>query len=308
MRILNLPIDLLRTFVAVVDLGGYTKAGIALGRTQPAISLQMRRLEELVNARLIGLEGRRLRLTSDGELLDGYAREMLRLNDEVVAHFDRVDAAGALRVGLPMDYAVALLQGIVTRFAEANPEIVIEIRCDLSARLLGQMASNEIDIAIALIGGPAIAYLARSWVETPVWVSAESGHVHQLDPVPLVAHPEGCEYRSRMIAALQAAHRRWRIAFSSPGISGLQSAVQRGLGVSALTRGTLLPGMRTLTPADGFTPLEPIRAGLLYKHPRLSGGGLRLIDHIHSSLDEAGFGRDAASGDSRQRSVAFSTR
>ncbi|MEZ5774441.1 MAG: LysR substrate-binding domain-containing protein [Hyphomicrobiaceae bacterium] len=291
MRILNLPIDLLRTFVTVVDLGGYTKAGVALGRTQPAVSLQMRRLEELLATRLINIEGRHLRLTGEGELLVTYARELLRLNDEAVANFERNQASSALRIGLPLDYAVAFLQTVVTDFSRANPNAEIEIRCELSSRVLDMLAGDEIDIAVAIIGRPGSPYLSRVWVEEPVWAVAEGKGVETRDPLPLVAHPEGCEYRQRMITALQATRRRWRIAYSSPGISGLQRAVEAGLGVSALTRGTMAPGMRVLGESDGFPPLEPIRIGLCYKHPRLSGPGLKLVDTIRTKLDQAGFCR-----------------
>ena len=110
------------------------------------------------------------------------------------------------------------------------------------------------------------------------------------DSVPLAAHPEGCAYRARMIQALDAARIRWRVAYTGPGISGLQNAVINGLGVSALTRYTMLPGMRALTETDGFPPLAEIRVGLFYKHPRLSDAGIRLVNHIIARLDEAGFG------------------
>ena len=127
----------------------------------------------------------------------------------------------------------------------------------------------------------------RSWEERPIWAAAKDSSLHKANPVPLVTHPEGCEYRRRMIASLRAEGRDWRIAYTNPEIGGLQRAVASGLGVSALTRKTLLPDMRVLTARDGFPVLEPIRIGLFYKHQRMSAAGLMLVDSLISHMDEA---------------------
>jgi DNA-binding transcriptional LysR family regulator len=286
MRPVNLPTDLLRAFVTVIDLGGFTKAGEVLGRTQPAVSLQMRRLEDLVGAKLIEIAGRRLKLTEAGELLALYAREILRLNDEAIAQFRKADAVGPLRVGLPTDYALAYLQSALTDFLAEHPDVELEIRCDLSQALLDQLVKDQLDVTVA-IGGSATQHLVRSWVEQPIWVAAAAGGGHERSPVPLVAHPDGCEYRNRMIQALNLARREWRIAYSSPGITGLQEAVAAGLGMSALTGKTLRADMRVLGEPEGFPVLPEIRIGLYYKHPRLSDAGFLLVQHLVRCLDGA---------------------
>lgn len=297
-NIINFQTDLLRTFVSVIDLGAYTKAGDALGRTQPAISLQMRRLEELVGAPLIKQVGRALLLTSEGEMLLSYAREILRLNDEAASYFNRSKISGVLRVGLPNDYAVAFLQGVITEYTRQHPDISLELHCGWSAEILERLHADELDVVVAMANSEHTQYLSRSWVERPIWAAAESGKIDVAVGVPLVAHPEGCAYRARMIQALDAAQVRWRIAYTGPGIAGLQNAVVNGLGVSALTRHTMLPGMKALSEGDGFPPLAEIRVGLFYKHPRLSDAGIRLINHVIARLDEAGI-----SGDPTQRYV-----
>ena len=109
-------------------------------------------------------------------------------------------------------------------------------------------------------------------------------------PVPLGAHLEGCDYRSRMIDALDGSGRRWRLVYTGPGISGLQNAVQNGLCVTALTKATLLPGMRELTEDEGFPKLEQLRIGLFYKHPRLTPAGLHLVSELVASLESVGSG------------------
>ncbi|MGI9414460.1 MAG: LysR substrate-binding domain-containing protein [Hyphomicrobiales bacterium] len=284
---INLPTDLLRTFITVIDLGGYTKAGAALSRTQPAISLQMKRLEALVGCKLLMHDGRGLHLTSDGKTLAGYARQILRFNDEAVARFHERDPQGGLRIGLPTDYALAFLQSAVTSFIRDNREVDVEVHCDLSRGLLADLHADRLDLAVALTNTTDEHYLVRMWEEQPIWAGAKGGRSHKRDPLPLVSHPEGCEYRNRVVEALNGQHRAWRIAYSSPGITGLQEAVSADLGVSALTRKTLRPDMRILNKRQGLPPLAKIRIGLFYKHPRLSDAGLMLVDHIIASLDEA---------------------
>jgi len=284
-KTVNFQTDLLRAFVSVIDLGGFTRAGEALGRSQPAISLQMRRLEEIVGARLIDQQGRNMRLTGEGEVLLSYAREILRLNDEAAAAFRRGDISGVLRIGLPTDYAVAFLQSRLTEFARSHPEVSLEIHCDLSRKILDELHADELDVAIAMMATHRMPYLSRSWVERPIWVAATDFALDPELPVPLAAHHEGCDYRARMIQALDRAGLRWRIAYSGAGISGLQNAVLNGIGISALTRATLLEGMRVLAEQDGLPPLEEIRVGLFYKHPRLSEAGLKLVNHLVSQLD-----------------------
>lgn len=291
----NFQIDLLRTFVSIVDLGAFTRAGEALGRTQPAISLQVRRLEDLVGSPVIKQVGRTLLLTSEGEMLLSYAREILRLNDEAASYFNRGRIAGVIRIGLPNDYAVAFLQGVITEYTRQHPELSLEIHCGWSSEILDRLKADELDLAVAMTDTERAQYLSRSWLERPIWAASDTATFDLASSVPLAAHPEGCAYRGRMIKALDDAHIRWRIAYTGPGIAGLQNAVVNGLGVSALTGYTMLPGMRVLTEADGFPELERIRVGLFYKHPRLSDAGIHLVNHVIARLDQAGASPDPAS-------------
>jgi DNA-binding transcriptional LysR family regulator len=286
----NLPTDLLRTFIAVVELGGHSKAGAVLGRSQPAISLQIRRLEELVRTPLLTQEGRAIHTTPAGEALLSYAREMVRINDEAVRYFHRSDIAGVLRIGLPTDYAVAFLQNTLTDFLRHHPEVDLEIHCDLSRELHQHLRSDDLDIIVAMMPTARMPYLSRAWVEQPIWAAAESFSLSSDRPIPLGAHLEGCDYRSRMIDALDAAERRWRIVYTGPGISGLQNAVLNGFCITALTRATMLPGMRELDEADGLPALDPLRVGLFYKHPRLSPAGLQLVSDLVAGLESVGSG------------------
>jgi len=287
MLAINLPTELLRTFVTVIDLGGYTRAAEILNRTQPAISLQMRRLEELLGVKLLNLEGRTLTLTEAGQTLSAYARQILHMNDEAVAHFRRLDYVGAIKIGLPTDFALSYLQKSVAEFVSDNLNSEIEIVCDLSRNLINKLHSDELNLVVALIPDDAQQYLVKAWQEEPIWVTAKGTSVHKQSPLPLLGHPEGCEYRNRMTKVLQARDVSWRIAYTSPDIAGVQDAVLEGIGVSALTHATMQEGMRVLTTKDGFPPLEKIRIGVFYKNSRLPQIGLELSNHIISSINQS---------------------
>lgn len=288
MRLVNLPIDNLRTLVAVVDLGSYTRAAERVGRSQPAVTLQIQKLQELAGCRIMKSGGRDFCLTEDGELLLRYARQILRLNDEIASRLQRHKPEGVVRIGLPTDYAVAFLQRVLANFVEKHKDVELEISCQLSAITMQRLANDELDLAIAMYSERQNDSLAYSWTERPIWVAAESSDAHRKDPVPIAAHDKGCEYRERMIRALDSIGRPWRIAYVSPGISWLQEAVKAGFGVSALTRRTLMRGMQVLTEADGFPPLPDIRIGLHYKHSNLSTAALMLVSYVVQSLHDSG--------------------
>ncbi len=288
MRHQNLPTDLLRTLVTVADHKSFTKAGELLGRTQPAISLQIRRLEELVGAELVSTRGRTNLLTPQGEEFVRFARQMLCLNDDMVARMQKRQADGALRVGLPVDYAAAFFQVILTQFLREHPEVELEIVCELSRRLIERLDAGELDVVVAMYDGPAPSDMAFAWAERPIWAGKAGVDLDRGKPVRLLAHNEGCEYRARMVRALDEIGRSWRIVYSSPGIGGLQNAVLSGLGITALTKRTLLPGMAVLGEETGLPPLDDVHVGLHYKHSVLSTAGKRLAGEFMRSLQESG--------------------
>ncbi|WP_425038686.1 LysR family transcriptional regulator [Primorskyibacter sp. S187A] len=286
MGAVNLSTELLRTFITVIEVASFTRAAEILGRTQPAVSLQVKRLEEVVGYPLIARKGKEISLTERGEALAIHARQILRLNDLAIAQFERRDPATKLRVGLPVDYAVTTLQACVTDVVRKFPDTQIEIRCDLSKNLLTAMRSNEIDIAIALFDGDDQQFLFRNWKEQPTWVGATAFEIPREAEIPLVAHPFGCVYRDRMAAALKLAGKSWRIAFSSPGIGGLQRAVQDGLGLSCLTAPTVQSGMRIFSEQDGLPVLAPLHIGLFARQAQLGAGGYAAMDAMIKTLEQ----------------------
>lgn len=284
MKIINLPTDLLRTFVTVVEVEGFTRAADILGRTQPAISLQVQRLEQLVGHKLILRVGKSVSLTEQGESLTVYARQILRLNDIAIARFEPRNKGEVIRVGLPLDYAVNLLQEKLTHIITKHPELRIEIRCDLSRNLIELLRKNEIDIAVALFEGNDQQFLFQNWTEQPTWVGAQKFSPNIDQEIPLVVHPHGCVYRERMITALKLAGLRWRIAFSSPGIGALQKAVSDGLGLSCLTEPTLQKNMVSYSVKDELPALEPLHIGLFARQAQLGSEGYVIIDQIENTF------------------------
>lgn len=286
MSAVNLSIELLRTFITVIEVASFTRAAEILYRTQPAVSLQIKRLEEAVGYSLIERNGKKISLTERGEALATHARQILRLNDLAIAELEQRDPAAMLRVGLPVDYAVNALQTCLVDVIRKFPDTKIEIRCDLSKHLLAALRSNEIDIAVALFDGDDQQFLFRNWKEQPNWVGANSFEILKNTDIPLVAHPYGCVYRDRMASALKLAGKSWRIAYSSPGIDGVQRAVQDGLGLSCLTAPTVKRGMRIFSEQDGLPILAPLHIGLFTRQTRLGGGGYAAIDAIVSTLEK----------------------
>jgi DNA-binding transcriptional LysR family regulator len=286
MNPVNLPMDLLRSFVAVSDHGGYTKAGAILGRTQPAISLQMRRLEDLVGKKLFARKGRHLALTADGLALAVFARQILRLNDEAVARFRAAGHNGQVSIGVPSDYRGEPLQQHLASFIREHPEIRVSIENELSPDLLARLASDDLDIVVAVTSQQVSRHLVRACVVQPIWIMAKQAKLHRASPVPLAVLSGVTEFHKRMIVALDAASKPWRIAHSSCSLPGLLAAVSAGIGVSAVPKPPGSGEFQVLGEADGFPSLERLQVGLFYKHDRLSDAGLKLVDRLHKSFDE----------------------
>lgn len=279
----NIQTDLLRSFVTVVDLGGFTAAAKVLGRTQPAVSLQIRRLEELLQTELIHATGRHFSVTGAGIALGPYARQMLRLNDDIVTFFSDATLSGWIRVGVPTDFSHALLLDAIAGFAAGHPDVRIEIESMLSADLRTGLAGDKFDICVAIApDGPAkdTPYLVEDHVIRPFWCVKDGFANDPEAPLPILRHPDPCEYATRMRDALGLIGRTWRTTLISRDVAGLQTAAKAGLGATALTSATLVPGLRIATPDEGFPALAPLRIGLFYKHAALSQAGHGLAQHL----------------------------
>jgi DNA-binding transcriptional LysR family regulator len=234
MRPRNLDTDLLRTFVAIANHGGFARAGASIHLSQPTVSLQMKRLEDRTGAKLFKRNGRALDLTEDGYRLLHYARRILALNDEAWATLAATEIAGALRFGMIQDLTEEVLAHIVGTFSRANPKVRFEVLVGSSTELTSALAKGTLDVAL-MAGRPGDSTpLFRR--EKLVWIGLKNTVIPRNGAVPLVACTMPCGLREQAIELLERERIPWSLSFTSPSINGLKAAIRAGLGVTL--RGT----------------------------------------------------------------------
>jgi DNA-binding transcriptional LysR family regulator len=274
-----LDLELLRSFVSVVDAGGFTRAGERIHRTQSTVSQQIRRLEEDVGQLLLVRSGKDVTPTEAGERLLSYARRLLSLAEEARDVMARPGNEGAVRLGIPEDFAAYRLTKLLATFSRARPGMRLDVRADQSIYLRRDLERGDLDLALLKRdagekGGIAV------WPERVHWVTSKA---HPIDPdipsVPLIGFPSGCLYRSRAIHAIESAGRPWHMAYTSSSLSGIQAAVAAGLGLSILSEIAVQADHRVLTAKDGFAPIDKTEVALVAS-PDASPATLRLADRL----------------------------
>jgi DNA-binding transcriptional LysR family regulator len=279
-----LDIDQLRTFIAIAESGSFTRAAEIVHKTQSAVSMQMKRLEERLERPVFARDGRASKLTEDGERLLDYARRIVKLNVEALATFADIELTGRVRLGVPDDYADRYLPDIMARFSRVYPGVELTILCEPSLDLMARIDANEIDIAIVTsCEGDRASEIFRQ--ERLLWVTSSRHAVHSQEPLPLALGRPSCSWRKVAIEGLDTIGRAYRLLFSSGNATAIAAAVLAGLAISVFPESALRPGMRVLTPADGFPELPPCRIGLLRNTHEQSPLAEALAGHIVSSLD-----------------------
>ncbi len=250
----NLDMDVLRTFVTGVSLGSFAKAADRLGRSPSAISLQLRKLEEQTGQTLFQKQGRGLALTEAGDILIGYARRILDVNDEARSAMTGLSAMqGWVRIGLPQDFAETWFPGLLGRFARAHPKVRVEARVDRGSALAEAVQRGDLDLA--LTWGRMGDAQARVVATRPVvWIGPEGFKLDASEPLPLIAFDSPCAFRSAGLEALDGQQIEWRHAFASPSLGGLWAAVTAGLGVTLRTTEGVPPHLRVLEPSTSGLP------------------------------------------------------
>lgn len=272
-------LDLLRSFVSVVDAGGFTRAGERVHRTQSTVSQQIRRLEDNVGRPLLNRVGKRVTLTDDGERLLSYARRILALAEEARDVLARPCGEGAVRLGLPEDFAAYRLTRLLASFVRSRPGLRLDVRTEQSVNLRRDLERGELDLALVKReagGGEAIAV----WPERLHWVTSKANPVaRDLPSLPLVFFPTGCLYRTRAIHAIESMGHAWHMAYASSSLAGIQAAVAAGLGLSVLPDIAVRPEHRLLTARDGFPPIDRTEVALI-SQPGASAATLRLAERL----------------------------
>lgn len=246
MRVPDLDLDLLRCFVQVAEQGGFTAAGLALGLTQSAVSLKIKRLEDLVRRPVFRRTSRRVELTREGETLLAYARRLLALNDEAVQRLIAPPVTGRLRLGVADHFVPRSLAPILARFARTYPEVLLEVEVGRSHELRVKQQAGGLDLVLGkrrdgeTTGVPI-------WTEPVVWAAAPEWEVPEGRPLPLALLPEGCMFRERALRALARAGLAFEPVFTCDSLLGLAAAAQAGFALTVLGRSGFPPGLREVS-------------------------------------------------------------
>ena len=281
----NLPMDLLRAFVSVAQLNSFTKAGEILGRSQPAVSLQIQRLEELIDEPLLTRNGKSLDLTDAGESLYDYANQILALNDLAISQITKSTISGRIRLGIPSEFATALLPKIVSRFAKAYPSVTLEVNCELSKKLLSKEGKANHELILALEDNPSKTASDLLKTDDLVWVASRDHNTQKVSIVPLIAAAEGCIYRHRAIKILDHHQQPWQIVYTIPDLTGIQHAIEEGLGVTVLARSTVPENLKILSPSARFPDLGKVGISLICSTKNRKNKAVELlIEFFRTSL------------------------
>lgn len=276
--------DHLRTLIAIAETGSFTRAAEIVHKTQSAVSMQIRRLEERLGRAIFAKEGRAARLTEDGDRLLDYAYRMIRLNDEAVASFRQERLTGSVKLGVPDDYAERYLPQILARFTASNPGIEVVVVCEPTPCLVANLEACEIDMAIITHSQKrAVGEILRE--EKLLWVTSQRHCTHEQRPVPLALGRDTCDWRRAATMRLNQKNTGFRVLYTSWNSSAVGAVVLAGLAVGVLPESAIRPGMRVLTDEDGFPELPTVKIALLRNPVSRDHVADALADYIVQSLD-----------------------
>jgi DNA-binding transcriptional LysR family regulator len=274
-----LDLELLRSFVSVVDAGGFTRAGERVHRTQSTVSQQIKRLEDDIGQPLLNRNGKDVTPTEAGERLLSYARRLLALAEEARDVVARPSNEGAVRLGVPEDFAAYRLAKLLATFSRSHPGLRMDVRADQSMYLKRDLERGDLDLALFKRDAGGKDGIAV-WPERVHWVTSKSHPIHAATgSVPLIGFPAGCLYRSRAIHALESGGRHWHMAYTSSSLAGIQAAVAAGMGLSILSEMAIQADHRVLTAKDGFSPIDRTEVALVAS-PDANPATLRLAGRL----------------------------
>ncbi|MBO9664563.1 LysR substrate-binding domain-containing protein [Dokdonella sp.] len=257
-------LDLLRALVAVADCGSFTSASARLHSTQSTVSQKIRRLEEMAGHRLLERGNRDVRPTDSGETLLGFARRMLAFNDETLDALSGAALAMTVRLGVPDDFAAGRTVDLLAAFSRKHPHVKLEVTTGLSRDLGASYDRGELDLVLLKQKRHSREAVAR-WPETLRWIDSAKHPAFDADPLPLVAFPLRGLYRDEMIRVAEGLGRGWRISFTSSSLSGIQSAVAGGLGISLLPARAVTSDHLVLTRKKGLPTIDTMDVALLHR-------------------------------------------
>ncbi|SDA80628.1 LysR substrate-binding domain-containing protein [Mesorhizobium qingshengii] len=277
-----LDLNLLKTFVAVVESGSLSNAAPRVGRSQSAVSMQMQRLEEVVGTQLLVRGPRTVTPNAIGEDFLIYARRLLKLSDEAWASVTRPKETGSVRLGVPDDYAAFLLPPVLSRFAAEHPLVTVELICEQSTALVKTLAEGRLDLAIVTRLPEQALDVIR--LERFVWVASPNHVAWESDPLPVALFEPGCAARMNVLQALGDADRSYRCTYSSASLLGLVAVVQAGLAVAGLAQRSVPPSLRIVGGNEGLPVLPDLEIGILRNPLSTTPAVERLNDFLRRDL------------------------
>ena len=275
----DLQIDWLQCLVAVVDAGSLSAATGQMHRSQSAVSMQLKKLEDAVGHRLLERGARRLELTEQGQTLLGYARRMLDLQAEAQAALQPAVLSGRVRLGVPDDYAATYLTPVLRRFAPRHSGVEIELDCEQSTALIPRVEQGELDLALVSRDHARRGKLL--FHEPMVWVGSPQFELWRRDPLPIAVYEDISLARRSAIQALALQGRRYKVVYHSSSLAGQIAAVESGLAIAALTQCSAPPQLQVLGSAQGLGPLAPMQVAA-YRSPASRGNAA--VDGLEALL------------------------
>jgi DNA-binding transcriptional LysR family regulator len=280
-----LELDLLRTFVAIVETGSFAGAAEAVFRTPSAVSMQIKKLEDALGRPVLVRDSRSVTLTRDGEILLEHGRRMLALNREVMAKFITPDIAGVVRLGAPDDVAERFLPDMLRRFADSHPGITINVIVENTNLLIGRVKQNDIDLAVitcnsGFAGDHEAEILYR---EQLAWATVRGGVAAEQEPLPVSVWEECCVWRQAGLEGLEKVGKPYRIAFQSAYISGQKAAVLADLAVAPLPVSALTDRIVKADQRYGLPELPKYALGLILS-PNANNAVQAAADHLRASF------------------------
>lgn len=275
----TLDIELLRTFQAVMRFQQFLAAATYLNRSPSAVSLHIRRLEEIAGGRLLERDNQTVSLTALGRRFALQSAELLDVHDRILAALSTPTISGRVRLGISEEYAAALLHSLIGPLSSAYPQIDLEVETGSSGRLDARLQSGQLDLAMLVepVDGPVNPLTVRRFGTTePVWVAAHDFQLPQGKPLPLALHGKGCPYRGVAIETLKRDNRSWRMVVMSASASALETTICAGLAIGIVDRARVSPQMRLLSGQDGL-PALPLHDIKLVAAPGKTGAASEAV-------------------------------
>ena len=281
----DIDTDLLRAFLAVIDQNGFIKASHVLGRSQSAVSMQMRRLEDAVDMPLFKRSGRKMILTPAGETFQGYARRLVSLHDQALDALHESRISGNVGLAVMGDYAANVLPNVLRRFIERYPDVLVDVTTGFSYDLIQDLGERYEIVLSTQPRGSSKGEVLRT--EPTRWAFSSKHELPTGDVLPLALLPQGNLFRDWAIHALDKSAIRWRIAFTSSSIATVEAVAEAGIALTVVKEGSARPGLRLLDVKDGF-PILPDSEISLHESPKgLTKAGRLLSSFLKAELKSA---------------------